>query len=204
MGVPGAGAKGDWADLGGLVGSTGNVNNAMAYGGRIGFWLPTLGINFGVSEFVNAPYDHGSGAVYSVWQPYFNYKVGNWDFRTEYGNSFQDTHAYLGNDIKNVRRQGMYAQLAYRNYASLHQHIQRLEYVARFSDSFFHGINQPVLNTANYGTPMDVPVDRNQYTLGVNYYLYASSILKFAYEINSELHRNLHDNVFMAQFATNF
>jgi hypothetical protein len=40
--------------------------------------------------------------------------------------------------------------------------------------------------------------------LGINYYLYASSILKFAYEINSEAHQSLRDNVFMMQFATNF
>ena len=168
------------------------------------FWLPTRGINFGVSELANAPYFHGAGAVTSIWQPYFNYNKGNWDFRFEYGNSYQNTMAYLGNDIYNVRRQGMYSQLAYRNYASLHQHIQRLEYVVRFSDAFFHGINQANLNLSNYSPLMDAPVDRNQYTMGINYYLYASSILKFAYEINSELHHNLHDNVFMAQFATNF
>jgi hypothetical protein len=34
--------------------------------------------------------------------------------------------------------------------------------------------------------------------------VYASSIIKVAYEINSPLGRNLHDNVFMMQFATNF
>jgi hypothetical protein len=59
-------------------------------------------------------------------------------------------------------------------------------------------------NVSSFGTPMDAPVDRNQYTLGINYYVYASSIIKLAYEFNSELHKNLHDNVFMMQFATNF
>jgi hypothetical protein len=204
LGVPGMGAKSDWADLGALVGTSGSVNNAMTYGGRIGFWLPTQGINFGVSELVNAPYDHGSGAVYSIWQPYFNYKVGNWDVRFEYGNSYTKTMEFMGNSINNIRRQGLYAQVAYRNYASLHQHLQRLEYVFRYSDALFHGIDQAKLDVTGFSPLMDAPVDRNQYTIGINYYLYASSILKFAYEINSELHRNLHDNVFMAQFATNF
>ena len=51
---------------------------------------------------------------------------------------------------------------------------------------------------------MDAPLDRNQYTLGVNYYLYASTVLKIAYEFNDELHRTLKDNVFMMQFVTNF
>ena len=51
---------------------------------------------------------------------------------------------------------------------------------------------------------MNVPVDHNQYTIGINYYLYPSTVLKFAYEINSEVHQSLHDNLFMVQFATNF
>ena len=57
---------------------------------------------------------------------------------------------------------------------------------------------------STFSTPQNVPVDRNQYTFGLNYYLYASSIVKFAYEINSEVHRSLRDDVFMMQFATNF
>ena len=51
---------------------------------------------------------------------------------------------------------------------------------------------------------MDAPVDRNQYTIGLNYYLFPVTIFKFAYEINQELHRDLKDNVFFMQFATNF
>ena len=201
LGVPGAGKSADWADLGGVIGSTANVNNAMAYGGRIGFWLPTRGINFGASELVSAPYGLGSGPVYSIWQPYFNYHRGNWDVRFEYGNNYENTKTFIGN---NIQREGLYAQVAYRNYQSLHQHLQRLEYVFRFSDAFFHGFDQSKLDLSSYSPLAAAPIDRNQYTIGINYYLYASSILKFAYEINSELHRPLHDNVFMMQFATNF
>jgi hypothetical protein len=98
----------------------------------------------------------------------------------------------------------MYAQIAYRNYASLYQHLQRLEYVFRFSDAFFRGIDQSKLDVTAFSPLMNAPIDSNQYTFGVNYYVYASSIIKVAYEINSQLHRNLHDNVFMMQFATNF
>ncbi len=98
----------------------------------------------------------------------------------------------------------MYTQLAYRNYASLRKHMQRLEYVARFSDAFFHGVNLTNQQLGGFSPGSATPIDRNQYTIGVNYYLYATSIFKFAYEINSEVHRNLHDNVFMMQFATNF
>ena len=201
LGVPDAGGVNALANLGDLIGTTSTVNNAMAYGARLSFWLPTRGINFGVSEFVNAPYSAKSGVYYSIWQPYFNYHRGNWDFRCEYGNSYENTKSFTGN---NQQREGLYAQMAYRNYKSLHQHIQRLEYVARFSDAFFHGVKLTPQELAVLSPLQDAPVDRNQYTLGVNYYFYASTILKFAYEINSELHGNLHDNVFMMQFATNF
>jgi hypothetical protein len=201
LGVPGNGGVTAWADNANLVGSTSSVNNAMAYGGRLSFWVPTHGINFGISEFVNAPYSLASGAYYSIWQPYFNYHRGNWDFRFEYGNSYENTKAFIGN---NQQRQGLYAQVAYRNYNSLRQHIQRLEFVARFSDAFIHGVNLTAEQLAAFSPLQNAPVDRNQYTLGINYYLYASTILKFAYEINSEIHGNLHDNVFMMQFATNF
>jgi hypothetical protein len=203
LGVPGNGAASDWADLGGVVGTTGNVNNAAAYGARLGFWLPAYGINFGVSEFANAPYTHADGAIMSVWQPYFNYHYGNWDFRFEYGQNYERTRSFIGNSIE---RNGFYAQIAYRNYQSTHQYLQRLEPVFRFSDARFRGINQEAVakNVSSFDPPMDAPVDRNQFTLGLNYYIYASSIIKIAYEFNSELHKNLHDNVFMMQFATNF
>jgi hypothetical protein len=51
---------------------------------------------------------------------------------------------------------------------------------------------------------MDAPVDRNQYTIGVNYYPYPATIFKIAYEINQELHKDLKANVLFMQFATNF
>ncbi|MHB1571508.1 MAG: hypothetical protein ACYC0H_20205, partial [Solirubrobacteraceae bacterium] len=164
LGVPGAGKAADWADQGGLIGSTANVNQSMAYGGRLAIWLPSRGINFGASELVSAPYGVGSGPIYNIWQPYFNYHYGNWDFRFEYGDAYQNVRAFTGN---NIRRQGMYAQLAYRNYASLRQHLQRLEYVFRFSDAFFHGIDTSKLDLTSYSPVMNAPIDMNQYTIGI-------------------------------------
>src|SRR5208282_285672 len=200
---PGMGKPPDWADLGGVIGTTANINNGMAYGGRLGFWLPARGINFGVSEIANTPYSHADGVITSIWQPYFNYHHGNWDFRSEYGQNYERTRSFIGNCME---RNGFYAQLAYRSYQSIHKHLQRLEYVFRFSDARFRGINQPgaAANVSSFGTPMDAPVDRNQYTLGLNYYLAPATIFKIAYEINQELHTNLHDNVLFMQFATNF
>ncbi len=201
LGVPGSGSKADWANLTETILTDFNVNNAAAYGGRVAIWLPARGINFGVSEFVNAPYSKDDGAYMSVWQPYFNYHRGNWDFRFEYGNMYEQTSAFIGN---NIQREGLYAQLAYRNYPSMHKHLQRLEPVFRFSEARFRGIDQATLNISSYASPVQAPVDRNQYTMGLNYYVYASTMLKVAYEINQEVHRDLKDNVFMLQFATNF
>jgi hypothetical protein len=201
LGVPGQGQAADWYDLGGVVGTSGNVNNALAYGGRIGFWIPARGINFGVSEFVNAPYTHQSGAVMSVWQPYFNYHRGNWDFRFEYGDNYERTKPFIGN---NIDRRGFYTQIAYRNYRSLKKHIQRLEYVFRYSEARFHGIDQKSLFASPLDPPQSTPVDANQYTLGINYYFYPSTVVKLAYEFNQTLRQSLHDNELIIQFATNF
>jgi hypothetical protein len=201
LGVPGAGKAADWADLGALIGTTGSVNNAMAYGGRIGFWLPERGINFGVSELVNAPYSAADGAVISIWQPYFNYHRGNWDFRFEYGDMFERTKSFIGN---NIGRRGFYTQVAYRNYQSIHKQLQRLEAVFRFSDARFSGIDQVHLDPTTFSPVMAAPVNRNQYAIGLNYYFYPSVILKTAYQINQELGKSLHDNVFMMQFVANF
>jgi hypothetical protein len=201
LGVPGQGQAADWYDLAGVLDSSGNVNQAMAYGGRIGFWYPAMGINLGVSEFVNAPYSATSGAVMSIWQPYFNYKRGNWDFRFEYGDNYERTKPFIGN---NINREGFYTQLAYRDYNSIQKHRQRLEYVFRFSEARFQGINQSSVTPSAFEPPATAPVDRNQFTLGLNYYFYPSTVLKIAYEINQELHKNFNDNVLMMQFATNF
>jgi hypothetical protein len=201
LGVPGSGKPADWADLGALIGTTGSVNNAMAYGGRIGLWLPARGINFGVSELVNVPYGFADGPVVSIWQPYFNYHYGNWDYRFEYGNMYEGTKSFIGT---NIGRTGLYTQIAYRNYQSIHKHLQRLEAVFRFSEARFSGINQDKEAQTSFSPPMAAPVNNNQYTIGLNYYFYPSTILKFAYEINQEFVRSLKANVFMAQFATNF
>jgi len=203
LGVPGAGHAPAWENLPLLVGTTANLNNGMAYGARLGFWIPTYGINFGVSEVANAPYFHHAGAVTSIWQPYFNYHRGNWDFRFEYGQNYERTREFIGNSIE---RNGFYTQLAYRDYKSTRKHWQRLEYVFRYSDARFRGINQSMVasNVSSFFTPIDAPVDRNQYTIGVNYYLFPSTIFKIAYEINQELRYNLNDNILFMQFATNF
>jgi hypothetical protein len=36
--------------------STADINEAMAYGGRLGLWYPELGLEAGASVFFNSPY----------------------------------------------------------------------------------------------------------------------------------------------------
>src|SRR5262249_4443835 len=38
-----------------------DINDAMAWGGRVGFWLPEWGLNFGFSAFFNRPYGEAGG-----------------------------------------------------------------------------------------------------------------------------------------------
>jgi hypothetical protein len=137
----------------------------------------------------------------SIWQPYVNYHRGNWDFRFEYGNNYENTRSFIGT---NIHREGLYAQIAYRNYASLRKYFQRTEYVFRFSDARFAGIDQKGIMASAFDNPVNAPVNRSQYTIGFNYYFYPSTILKIAYQMNDEWARSFHDNVFMMQFATNF
>jgi hypothetical protein len=170
-------------------------NNAASLRcGRIGLWIPTRGINFGVSEFVNSLYSKTDGAVVSIWQPYFNYHRGNPGLRSEYGNNYEYTKSFIGD---NIDRKGFHTQIAYRDYQSLKKHKQRLEYVFRYSEIHVQRIqsSRSCSERKLVRSPMNVPVDRNQYTIGVNYYFNASTILKFAYEINSEVHKSLHDNL---------
>src|SRR5262249_29690723 len=104
----------------------------------------------------------------------------------------------------NIGRRGLYTQIAYRNYNARHEFLSRLEGVFRYSFANFSGINPRQLDLAAFDSPVSVPVNRNQYTIGMNYYFYPSIILKFAYEINQEQGINLRDNVFFTQFALGF
>ncbi len=119
--------------------------------------------------------------------------------RFEYAQTFQQAADVIGNDI---HRSGCYAQVAYRPYDAENRFLSKTEFVGRFSSARFGGIDPA---TVDAGALVDAPVDRNQYTLGVNYWIQHAMVWKFAYEINQELHGlDLHDNVLMSQFVWAF
>ena len=187
------------ADLQGILGAPDEVSSRSA-GGRLGFWYPELGIMGGVSGYSNGIYapsrDH-----FNLWGFDLNYHRGNWDFRSEFAQVFQQADAFIGH---NISRQGMYAQLAYRDYVAQNKYLRNVELVGRYGYTYFRGISQANLDLTQFGSPLDAPVNRNQYTFGINYYFYPSNVIKFAYEINQELGRNLHDDVFYAQWVWAF
>jgi hypothetical protein len=173
--------------------------NELACGGRVGFWWPELGLETGFSALYNGPYiNTGFGNSISLWAADFNYHMGNWDFRAEYGMMYQQTAPVLPSDIT---RQGFYAQVAYRPRDCPNCWIQNLEAVYRYSYVDFQGIDPTTLNLSSYSTPVDVPVRRQQNEFGLNYYFYPRMVLKCAYQINDEIGFHLHDNQFLTELA---
>jgi hypothetical protein len=77
--------------------------------------------------------------------------------------------------------------------------------VFRYSRARFSGFDPTALDLTAFDSPVDVPVDRDQYTFGINYYFYPSLVLHLAYEINHERNDiHLKDDVFLAQLAWGF
>jgi hypothetical protein len=195
--------------------SSHGVNDAMAFGGRVGFWVPEVGVSGGVAAMFNRPYNNDPTVATGIelYDIYLNYHRGNWDFRFEADIMHQRTPALPPPDMSGdppadkmwIRRRGLYAQLAYRPYDASNPILRNLECAARYSRVRFDGYDQTALDIGGFGSPLDAPVDRDQFTFGINYYVYPSLILKGAYQINREHNgMNLNDNVFLAQIAWGF
>jgi hypothetical protein len=203
------------ANLDELIDTNRGVNDAIAWGGRVGVLVPEWGVNVGFSAFFNRPYGEMSGPDINLWDLDVNYHRGNWDVRFEYADAFQrfplppptgDQPADQGPPPtdQHVRRRGFYAQVAYRPYDACCHCLQNMEFVVRYSRARFSGIDPTALDLTRFDSPVAAPVDRDQYTFGIDYYFYPSLVLKCAYEINKEHQVNLHDNVFLAQLAWGF
>jgi hypothetical protein len=189
------------ANLGDLTGAFDNINNSLAFGSRLGFWVPEYGLTGGASVLANGSYTQASGNDLAIWQLDSGWREGNWDLRAEYAQMFQDAKAIIG---QNIERRGLYAQVGYRPYDACSEYLQNTEFLFRYSFANFKGINPADLDVADFATTIDLPVDRNQYTFGIDYWLYPSLVFKLAYEINDETGTSLHDNAFLAQMAWGF
>jgi hypothetical protein len=202
-GVPGAGGVTDFAGIQNQTDSSKTINNAIAFGGRVGFWVPCLGFNGGISYFGNRPYTNGvDGVNIDIWDIDLNYHMGNWDARFEAAQTYQNTVPFIGS---NIVLQGLYAQIAYRPYDVSNFYLQKTEAVFRYSCFRGSGYTPDQLDLTAFTLPNQAPVSRNQYTVGVNYYPYPSMALRLAYEVNQEIGPlNLKDNVLMGGFAWSF
>jgi hypothetical protein len=203
----------DLANLGALKDTANQLNNTYSYGGRAGFWQPELGLTGGVSAMVNGPYTSAvvpipDGATtiandrFQLLQVDAGYHKGNWDVRFEYAQMWQDARSIIG---ERIERRGLYAQIAYRPYHAVAKILYNTELVFRYGYANFQGIDPTGLDLMAFESRVDVPVNRHQYTFGINYYFYPSMVLRLAYEINQERSDfRLNDNVFMAQLAWGF
>lgn len=216
LGLPGENELTALANLNELKETTRLGNDAIASGGRVGFWIPELGFNVGASALFNRAYRSDAGPFITLWGIDAGFHKGNWDIRFEYANMFQKSpglpvEAAEGGeegaapaDPLRIRRRGFYAQVAYRPYDAPSRILSNTEVVFRYSRARFGGFDQSALEIHEFASPVDAPVDRDQYTFGLNYYFAPSLVVKFAYEINQERGINLRDNVFLTQLAWGF
>jgi hypothetical protein len=173
--------------------------NDKAIGGRLGLWWPEVGLEGGISGMYNGDYVAGGFEdSISLWALDLNYHKGNWDFRAEYGATYQEAGSF---GTANIRRRGFYAQAAYRPLDCSNRYLQNLELVYRYSYVDFSGINPPTLDLTTFTTPLDVPVRRSQNEFGVNYWFYPRLVWKVAYQMNEEPGFHLHDNQFITEVA---
>ncbi len=185
------------------------ISNNKAFGGRLGFWWPEVGLEGGLSGMYSGDYlAVDSDYSMALWAVDLNYHKGNWDARFEYGSTYQQApptveNANTGTTIPqgNIRREGLYGQVAYRPWNARNKYLQRTEYVYRFSWADFHGINASALDLSTYATPIDAPIRRYQNEFGINYYFYQRMELKCAYQINTEPGNPQRDNQFMTELA---
>jgi len=197
--TPGSPTPDELANLENMTDTFSAITNDKAFGGRLGLWWPEKGLEGGLSAMHSGDYLAGPFEdSINLWALDFNYHKGNWDARFEYGTMYQQTHPYAQN---NIRREGLYAQVAYRPWDAVNRYLRNTELVYRFSWADFHGIDPAALDLSTYSTPVDVPVRRYQNEIGINYYFYQRMDVKFAYQINTEPGFPLHDNQFMSELA---
>ena len=175
------------------------ISNDRLLGGRLALWWPEKGLEVGASGLYSGDYVAGGFEdSIGLWALDFNYHKGNWDFRAEYGMTFQQAGDF---GFANIRREGFYVQGAYRPRDAANWYLRNFEFIYRYSYVTFPGINANSLDLTMFGTPMDVPIRRQQNEFGVDYYFAQRLVLKFAYQINDEPKFHLHDNQFLTELA---
>ena len=180
-----------------------NAGKHIAVGGRVGFSpFPELEVGYGF-QFANVAPPH-SGTVNSLMQSADLSYVrdserlkGVINFKVQWVWSHIDRFTYdpagtIGGPFTfNNNRDGGYVQLAYRPTRASNKFIKNLEPVFRYD------------MLSQKKTPTGV--DETRYTVGLNYWLGPSSVVKVAYAFDGQSGPNAdRHNGLMLQFATGF
>jgi len=157
-----------------------------------------MGMEAGISGLYNGDYVASFEDSICLYAVDLNYHHGDWDWRGEYGMTWQEAGSF---GAPNIRRQGFYTQIAYRPRDCSCKYIANTELIYRYSYVDFRGIDPTTLDLTTFSTPQDVPVRRQQHEFGVDYWFYPRCVLKVAYQLNDEPGFHLHDNMFVTEFA---
>lgn len=194
---------GDFSELGMLdFPNTANSGGHVAVGGHVGFIpIPQVEIGYGIQRSMVGPRDH---AVENILQSAeFNYVhdsialKGLINFRAQWGWSHVGHFVYDPNGSQgfgpftfNNNRNGGYVELAYRPTHLDNDIIKNFEPVLRYDR-----LNQ-------LHTP--VGFDEERWTLGLNYWLTPSTVVKVAYEFDDKNGGARDQDAFMMQMAVGF
>src|SRR6266700_3682788 len=196
-------APDDFSELGMLdFDNDANTGGHIGLGGHVGFIpIPQLEIGYGIQRSNVGPRDH---AVENILQSAeFNYVSdsprlkGLLNLRAQWGWSHIGRFIYDANGEQgfgpfafNNNRNGGYAQIAYRPTHIENDILKNLEGVFRYDR-----LNQ-------LHTP--VGFDEQRWTLGLNYWLTPSTVIKAAYEIDDKNGGARDQDAFMMQMAVGF
>jgi len=180
-----------------------DINNNKAVGGRVGFLpIPELefGYSFEVSQAAPDGFDDTWALLQAVDASYIkdlDWLGGTVEARLDWIFSDVDNATFdpdgslgFGPVTFNNRRNGGYAQLAYRPTHNGNRFIRNLEGVFRYDR-----LDNPS------GAPESF--DEQRFTFGLNYWFNASTVLKAAYEIDDKS-EGRDANAFLTQIAIGF
>jgi len=169
-------------------------NNSKAVGGRIG-WFPFSGFEIGYGFETAGVTDPANGSntldviTHVIDLNYIkNSKLilGTIDIRGQYSNRKIDRSASFAFDNSSS---GGYGQIAYRPSLVQQVYLKNIETVLRFD-----WIDLPNVVTFN---------DEQRWTIGINYYIAASTMFKFAYRFDNK-QGALDDNALLFQVSSGF
>ncbi len=172
-----------------------DTNNNKAVGGRIG-WLPVSGLELGYGFEIAGVADPANGNTLDVithvvdinYLQTSKYLLGSIDLRGQYADRQIDRSSSPTLAFDNSSSGG-YGQMAYRPSLTSIPYLRDVESVLRYD-----WINLP--NATNFN-------DEQRWTVGLNYYLAASTLLKFAYQFDNK-QGTTNDNALLFQVTSGF